>query len=147
MDPPDPAQPVLCAGIGSGLAPHMAFLRDKVRAAEAGETVGKFSLYFGNRKRKEEYLYQRELEEIERKYDWFKLHPAFSRDDPSQKVYVQDLVGSTDDARLLLRETEDGMMYVCGNRNLPKPLQEALVKSFSKWSEDPKEIEAAKAAV
>ncbi len=147
MDPPDPEQPVLCAGIGSGLAPHMAFLRDKVRAAEACEPVGNFSLYFGNRKRKEEYLYQSELEEIEKKYDWFKLHVAFSRDDPSQKVYVQDLVGQTDDARLLLRETEIGMMYVCGNRNLPKPLQEALVKSFSKWSDDPKEIESAQAAV
>lgn len=147
MDPPDPEQPVLCAGIGSGLAPHMAFLRDKVRAAEAGEQVGKFSLYFGNRKRKEEYLYQSELEEIEKKYDWFKLHAAFSRDDPSQKVYVQDLVGQTDDARLLLRETENGMMYICGNRNLPKPLQEALVKSFSKWSDDPEEIKSAQDAV
>jgi len=36
------------------------------------------------------------------------------------------------------------MMYVCGNRNLPKPLQEALVKSFSKHSSDPAEIEAAR---
>lgn len=147
MDPPSPEQPVLCAGIGSGLAPHMAFLRDKVRAAEAGEPVGNFSLYFGNRKRKEEYLYQAELEAIEKKYDWFKLHVAFSRDDPNKKVYVQDLVGQTDDARLLLHDTEDGMMYVCGNRQLPKPLQEALVKSFSKWSDDPKEIEKARAAM
>jgi len=147
MDPPEPLQPVLCAGIGSGLAPHMAFLRDKVRAAEAGEPVGEFSLYFGNRKRAHEFLYQSELEAIEKKYDWFKLHVAFSRDDPSKKVYVQDLVGQTDDARLLLHDTDNGMMYICGNRNLPKPLQEALVKSFSKWSDDPKEIESAKAAM
>lgn len=149
MDPPEPIQPVLCAGIGSGLAPHVAFLRDKVRAADAGETVGPFSLYFGNRKRAEEFLYQSELEGYEKKYGWFKLHTAFSRDDPDpkKKVYVQDLVGQTDDARLLLKETTDGMMYVCGNRNLPKPLQEALVKSFSEWSEDPSEIESAKAAM
>ncbi|KAL3907451.1 MAG: hypothetical protein SGILL_008871 [Bacillariaceae sp.] len=147
MAPPEPEQPVLCAGIGSGLAPHMAFLRDKVRAAEQGVAVGPFSLYFGNRKRAHEFLYQVELEEYEKKYDWFHLHTAFSRDDPSKKVYVQDLVGRTDDARLLLRETWDGMMYVCGNRNLPKPLQEALVKSFSKGSNDPTEIESAKAAM
>jgi sulfite reductase (NADPH) flavoprotein alpha-component len=147
MDPPEPEQPVLCAGIGSGLAPHMAFLRDKVRAAEAGETVGKFSLYFGNRFKAEEYLYQSELEAYEKKYEWFTLYVAFSRDDPKKKVYVQDLVGQTDDARLLLRETTDGMLYVCGNRNLPKPLQGALVKSFSKWCDDLKEIEAASAAV
>jgi sulfite reductase alpha subunit-like flavoprotein len=147
MDPPEPEQPVLCAGIGSGLAPHMAFLRDKVRAAEKGEKVGKFSLYFGNRKKAHEYLYQSELERYEKKYDWFILHDAFSRDDPNKKVYVQDLVGQTDDARLLLHDTEDGMMYICGNRNLPKPLQQALVKSFSKWSDDPKEIEKSSAAM
>lgn len=146
MDPPEPEQPVLCAGIGSGLAPHMAFLRDKVRAAEQGEKVGKFSLYFGNRKKAHEYLYQSELERYEKKYDWFTLHAAFSRD-TNKKVYVQDLVGQTDDARLLLHDTEDGMMYVCGNRNLPKPLQQALVKSFSKWSDDPNEIEKSSAAM
>ena len=38
-------------------------------------------------------------------------------------------------------------MYVCGNRQLPKPLQEALVKSFSKGSNDPEEIKAASEAV
>jgi sulfite reductase alpha subunit-like flavoprotein len=147
MDPPEPETPVLCAGIGSGLAPHMAFLRDKVRAAEAGEKVGKFSLYFGNRYIQKEYIYESELKGYEEKYDWFALYAAFSRDNPNKKIYVQDLVGQTDDARHLLRETTDGMMYVCGNRNLPKPLQEALVRSFSKWSDDPKEIEAASAAM
>lgn len=142
MEPPEPNQPVVCAGIGSGLAPHMAFLRDRVYAAENGEEVAPFSLFFGNRFIKEEYLYQSELELYEKKYDWFKLHAAFSRDDPKRKVYVQDLVGQTDDARLLLRESP-GLLYVCGNRQLPKPLQEALVKSFSKHSTDEAEIEAA----
>jgi len=91
MDPPEPQQPVLCAGIGSGLAPHMAYLRDHVRAAEAGETVGKFALYFGNRFREEEFLYEKELKEYDDKYDWLNLHVAFSRDDPKKKVYVQDV--------------------------------------------------------
>ena len=142
MEPPTPDQPVLCAGIGSGLAPHLAFLRDKVRVAEemkksanvdgnASMIIGKFSLYFGNRYSKEEFLYKSELEEYATKHsDWFTLHTAFSRDDPSHKVYVQDLVGQTMDAKLLLRNTTNGMLYVCGNRQLPKPLQEALVRSF-----------------
>ena len=91
MEPPEPPQPVLCAGIGSGLAPHMAYLRDRVRAAEAGEPAGMFSLYFGNRFREEEFLYQQELEGYDAKYDWLNLHVAFSRDDPNKKVYVQDV--------------------------------------------------------
>jgi sulfite reductase alpha subunit-like flavoprotein len=147
MEPPTPQQPVVCAGIGSGLAPHMAFLRDHVRAVEEGETVAPFSLFFGNRFVADEFLYQSELEAYAAKYDWFKLHTAFSRDDPKKKVYVQDLVEMTDDARLLLYETPDGLIYVCGNRNLPKPLQDALVKSFSQHSEDPKVTAAASEAV
>lgn len=131
MEPPTPQQPVLCAGIGSGLAPHMAFLRDRVRAAEAGEAVGPFALYFGNRYEAHEFLYRSELQEYQRRYsDWFTLHVAFSRDDPTQKVYVQDLVASNDDARRLLLRHPDGALYVCGNRNLPKPLQAALIESF-----------------
>ena len=75
-----------------------------------------------------------------------RLHSAFSRDDPSgKKVYVQDVVGKTDDARILLRENKNGLLYICGNRQLPGPLQEALVRSFSKHSEDEKEIKAARA--
>ena len=147
MEPPLPSNPVVCAGIGSGLAPHMAFLRDHVRAAEAGEEVAPFSLYFGNRYIKDEYLYQEELEGYAKKYDWFHLHSAFSRDDPKKKVYVQDLVAITDDARLFLRERQDGLLYVCGNRQLPKPLQDALVQSFSKHSKDEKEIADATAAM
>lgn len=146
MEPPLPSQPVLCAGIGSGLAPHMAFLRDHVRAAELGQDVGPFSLFFGNRYRAGEYLYQSELEAYDKTYSWFNLHTAFSRDDPKKKVYVQDLVGMTDDARLYLRE-QPGLLYVCGNRNLPKPLQKALVQSFSQHSEEAQEIKAAEEVV
>lgn len=91
MEPPELSNPVVCAGIGSGLAPHMAFLRERVRGAEAGEKVAPFSLFFGNRYIKEEYLYQEELESYAKKYDWFSLHAAFSRDDPNKKVYVQDV--------------------------------------------------------
>jgi sulfite reductase alpha subunit-like flavoprotein len=46
---------------------HMPFLRDKVRTAEAGEKVDPFSLYFGNRKKAIDFLYQEKLEEYEKK--------------------------------------------------------------------------------
>ena len=143
MEPPEPKNPVVCAGIGSGLAPHMAFLRDHVRAAEAGEAVGPFSLFFGNRTIADEFLYREELEKYAEKYDWFKLHTAFSRDQ-KVKIYVQDLIGKTEDSRQLLLDRPDGLLYVCGNRNLPKPLQENLIKTFSRGDEkDPAKIAAA----
>ena len=146
MDPPEPEHPIICAGIGSGLAPLLAFLRDHVRAAEAGQEVGPFSLYFGNRTRAEEYLYQTEFCDYDEKYDWFNLHVTFSRDDPNKKEYIQHLVARTDDARQLLRERK-GMLYICGNRNLPKPMQDALAQSFSERSEDKDEVAKAIADV
>ena len=148
MEPPTPEQPVVCAGIGSGLAPHLAFLRDRVCVAEAGENIAPFSLYFGNRFKEEEFIYRNELEFLADKHSsWFSLHTAFSRDNPNKKVYVQDLIARSDDARQLLLERSDGMLYVCGNRNLPKPLQKSLIVSFSQNSENPDDIKLATKAV
>ena len=147
MEPPEPSNSIVCASIGSGLAPMMAFLRDHVRAAEVGKKVGRFAMYFGNRNKADEFLYQEEMEDYEKKYDWFTLHTAFSRDDPNKKVYVQDLVGNTDDARHLLRDDPNGLLYICGNRQLPKPLQESLTRTFAGHSEDENDIAAAATTV
>jgi len=147
MEPPTHDQHVICVGIGSGLAPHLSFLRDRVHAANAGVNVAPFSLYFGNRFKKREFLYQDELEEVAAKHgSWFKLHTAFSRDTVGKKVYVQDLVGVTDDAYKHLLESQ-GMLFVCGNRNLPKPLQKSLRDSFAQGRTDAESIEKASRAV
>ena len=138
---------VVCVGIGSGVAPHLSFLRDRVHAASEGKDVAPFSLYFGNRFEAREYLYRDELEQVASEHgSWFTLHTAFSRDTVGKKVYVQDLVGVTDDAyRYLLQQ--QGMLYVCGNRNLPKPLQRALKKSFAQGRTDVQSLEDAANAV
>ena len=73
------------------MAPHMGFLRDRVHAATVlGVEVAPFSLYFGNRYEKREFLYREELEKIAAEHvSWFKLHTAFSRDTVGKKIYVQ----------------------------------------------------------
>lgn len=140
--------PVLCVGIGSGLAPHMSFLRERVHAAtQLGVIVAPFSLYFGNRFREREFLYRDELECIATEHSkWFTLHTAFSRDDRKKKIYVQDLIAITDDARRLLLERQ-GILYVCGNRNLPGPLKESIHVCFARCSIDSKSMEDAMKAV
>ena len=126
----------------------MSFLRDRVNAAtNLGVDVAPFSLYFGNRFKEREFLYRDELERLAAEHgSWFKLHTAFSRDTKGKKVYVQDLVGITDDAYKYLLQKQ-GMLYVCGNRNLPKPLQESLKKSFVQGKTDPESAEKAASAV
>jgi len=140
---------VISVGIGSGLAPHMSFLRERVHAASnLGVDVAPYSLYFGNRCVRE-FLYRDELEHIATEHgDWFTLHTAFSRDGDrrKKKVYVQDLVAVTDDARRLLLERQ-GMLYVCGNRNLPGPLKESINVCFARGSIDARSLEDATKAV
>ena len=59
------------------------------------------------------------------------MHTAFSRDTIGKKVYVQDLIAVENDAYQNLVE-QPGMLYVCGNRNLPRPLRESLKISFAR---------------
>ncbi len=125
----------------------MSFLRERVHAAtQLGVDVAPFSLYFGNRFREREFLYRDELESIATEHSrWFTLHTAFSRDG-KKKVYVQDLVAVTDDARRLLFEKQ-GMLYVCGNRNLPGPLKESIHVCFARGCVDSMSMEDVTKAV
>ena len=120
----------------------MSFLRDRVHATtHFGLDVAPFSLYFGNRFREREFLYRDELEHIAADHSrWFTLHTAFSRDNAGKKVYVQDLVAVTDDARRLLLE-QQGLLYICGNRNLPAPLRESIKISFARGCIDASSVE------
>lgn len=147
MEPPRHDQEVICVGIGSGLAPHLAIIRDRVYAAEKGVEVSPLSLYFGNRYEEREFLYRSELEQIATEHkDWFTLHTAFSRDVPGKKTYVQDLMAINKDTRDILLE-QKGLLYVCGNRNLPAPLRKAIITSFANGKTDDKSISDANLAV
>ena len=78
MEAPLLTDSLLCAGIGSGVAPLLGYLYDRVAAAERGENVGEFLLYFGNRFDDKEFLYRNDFAALEEKYTWFTLRTAFS---------------------------------------------------------------------
>lgn len=127
---------VICVGIGSGVAPSIALIRDRVFANTNGVAVSPLSLYFGNRFEAREFLYKSELEQIATDHgDWFTLHTAFSRDVIGKKIYVQDLVAVNDDIRENLLEKR-GLLYVCGNRNLPEPLRNSMIENFANGKTD-----------
>lgn len=69
-------------------------------------------LYFGCRKRSEDFLYEDELKEYEKNGTITKLHLAFSRDQ-SEKVYVQHLLKKNAEETWKLLEA-GGHLYVCG---------------------------------
>jgi sulfite reductase (NADPH) flavoprotein alpha-component len=148
--PPKSTQPIIMAGLGTGLAPFRAFVQERAWQKEQGMEIGEVFLYMGARHQREEYLYGEEWEAYQDAGIITLLGRAFSRDQP-QKIYIQDRMRQTldDIRRAYLRN--DGAFYLCGP-TWPVPdvqavLEEAVEvegRATGKKLEGPKEIERLK---
>jgi len=129
--PSDPSRPVILVGPGTGVAPMRAFVQERAKQVENGETVGSTILFFGCRKRDEDYLYESEWEEYKKTMgDSFEIINAFSREGP-QKVYVQHRLKEQGKRinELLLQKAN---IYVCGDAaNMAREVQSVLIKIIS----------------
>lgn len=101
--------PIIMIGPGTGIAPFRAFLQERRARCESSPAW----LFFGHRRRAEDYLYEDELRAFRAQGVLSQLSLAWSRDG-SRKTYVQD--------RLLEQGEElwdwlfDGAhIYVCGD--------------------------------
>jgi sulfite reductase (NADPH) flavoprotein alpha-component len=109
--PEDPTAPVIMIGAGTGVAPFRAFLQERV---ETGAT-GRNWLFFGERRFREDFLYQTEWQRFLRDGVLTRMDVAFSRD-RERKVYVQDR--ARERGRELWEWMEEGAyIYVCGDAN------------------------------
>jgi sulfite reductase (NADPH) flavoprotein alpha-component len=125
--PASHSQPVIMAGLGTGMAPFRAFIEERAFVKSQGEVVGPMILYFGSRIRANEWLYGSELEQYERE-GLVKLRLAFSRDQ-KEKIYIQNRI--EEDANLLntlLSSEKSGHFYLCGP-TWPVPDVEAAMKT------------------
>lgn len=119
--PEDPAARVIMVGPGTGIAPFRAFLQDR----EAIGASGASWLFFGDRNRATDFLYEAEVN------DWLKsgvlhrLDTAFSRDQ-AEKVYVQNRM--LENAEELWKWLDEGScFYVCGDASrMAKDVDAAL---------------------
>ncbi|KAJ4936059.1 hypothetical protein JOQ06_017583 [Pogonophryne albipinna] len=118
--------PVIMIGPGTGIAPFMGFIQERGWLKEQGKEVGETVLYFGCRYKNEDYIYQEELEEAEKKGVLTQLNIAFSRDQ-EQKVYVQHLLKNSKEHLWKLIHSDNAHIYVCGDaKNMAKDVQTAL---------------------
>lgn len=58
--PTDPLRPVIMIGPGTGVAPFRGFVQERAAMASQGKTVGEMLLFFGCRRRNEDFLYEQE---------------------------------------------------------------------------------------
>lgn len=133
--PPRPEQPIIMAGLGTGLAPFRAFVEERAWQRAQGHEIGAVMLYLGSRHQKEEYLYGEEWEAYRDAGIITTLGQAFSRDQP-KKVYIQDVMRSTlQDIKTALMGQE-GSFYLCGPTWPVPDVQEVLEEAIRAHAED-----------
>lgn len=107
--------PVIMIGPGVGVAPFRAFLRHR----DALGASGRNWLFFGDRHRATDWLYEEEFVELHRRGVLDRLDVAFSRDQ-AEKVYVQHrMLAQADDLRTWIEE--GASVYVCGDKSTMAP--------------------------
>ncbi|KAK1149207.1 sulfite reductase [NADPH] flavoprotein component [Aspergillus melleus] len=148
--PPKSTQPLIMAGLGTGLAPFRAFVQHRALEKAQGKEIGSVLLYMGSRHQREEYCYGEEWEAYQEAGVITLLGRAFSRDQP-EKIYIQDRMRQSLPEIIQAYIREEGAFYLCGP-TWPVPdvtavLEEAIAteaKNNGKKVEARKEIEKLK---
>lgn len=119
--PGDPDTPVIMIGPGTGVAPFRAFIQHR----EAAGATGANWLFFGNRNRRTDFLYQLEWQRFQHQGALDRLSVAFSRDQ-AERIYVQHRL--REQGRDVFDWLERGAhVYVCGDgRRMADDVHRAL---------------------
>lgn len=126
--PPDPANPVILIGPGTGLAPLRGFIEERAAQRRDGVTVGPTLLFFGCRRPDHDYLYREELEGYLAAGDLSVLSTAFSREPGRPRVYVQERLRS-EGARIFSLLQQGAAVLVCGDaRSMAPDVQATFVE-------------------
>ncbi len=127
--PADGKTPIIMVGPGTGVAPFRAFLQER----RANGDAGKNWLFFGDQRRRFDYLYSEEFSGMQTAGHLSRLDLAFSRDQ-EEKVYVQDRM--LERSKELYAWLEEGAhFYVCGDaKRMAKDVEAALLHVIAKES-------------
>ncbi|PTL38411.1 bifunctional cytochrome P450/NADPH--P450 reductase [Alkalicoccus saliphilus] len=137
--PENPETPVVMVGPGTGVAPFRGFLQARDELLKNGQELGEAHLYFGSRHEQQDYLYDDELKEYEKR-GAVKLHTAFSRMEEQPKTYVQDLMKENKEEIIELLAENGGHFYICGEGSKMAPqVENTLITSYSELKETSEE--------
>jgi len=106
-------QPMVMAGLGTGLAPFRAFIQERAHFTRMGHEGGPMWLFYGCRHKARDYCFGDELEAYLEEGVLTELRPAFSRDQ-KEKIYVQHKIMEVADRLYEEFEQKNGYFYLCG---------------------------------
>jgi len=143
--PSSAKQPILLVGLGTGIAPCRAFIRDRMVNKDAGEEVGPMVLYFGVRTKANEYTYGDEWDSLHDngKGPLTHLLCAFSRDQ-KEKIYCQHNIAESSEIVYDYLVNQNGYYLLCGPGGPPvkacrKGLEDSMVKHGGMTEEEASE--------
>jgi len=121
--PEDRSRDIIMIGPGTGIAPFRAFLEQRILEG----ALGRNWLFFGERHRATDFLYEEELLDYRHHGKLHRLDVAFSRDQ-EHKIYVQHRM--REHAIELWNWIANGAyIYVCGDaRHMAKDVHQTLIE-------------------
>jgi cytochrome P450 / NADPH-cytochrome P450 reductase len=120
----DVSKPMLFVSAGTGLAPMLGFLWERLALRDGGAALGEAALFNGIRSARLDFVYREEIERFVAEGVLDHLHVAASRD--AERIYVQDLIRRQ--GALVWRFLEQGgYVYVCGWQEMRDGVREAFV--------------------
>ena len=118
--PKDVSTPMLMLCTGSGIAPFISLLNEFDFMKKNNDNL-KFEIYliFGSMYRKNDFLFENELNNFKAKGILTEYYTAFSRDQ-EKKIYVQDVLANTFDKEKMedLVIKKKGIIYICGSSSM-----------------------------
>jgi sulfite reductase (NADPH) flavoprotein alpha-component len=125
--PSQPGVPIIMVGPGTGIAPFRAFLQERRALGDPGKNW----LFFGDQRRRYDFLYSEEFVAMQESGFLTRMDLAFSRDQ-EEKVYVQTRM--LEQSKELFAWLEEGAhFYVCGDaKRMAKDVDDALRQVIAK---------------
>lgn len=127
--PKDYSTPMILVAAGSGVAPFLAFVKEREELAKQGHKVGRCHLFFGCRSPSLDYLYADTWHQVQQDHSFFSIETAFSRTG-SRKNYVQSKLEAQKEEVARLIAERQGSLYICGSMSMAKAVKQVLVEAF-----------------